>query len=240
MVRYAGGAPDPVVTRWPEVVPSHSDPATAGRVEAWIVGPGAGTDDAALRRLEQAVDSDVPVLIDADGITLVAENRTLRGRVIERAAPTLFTPHAGEFARLGGDLSNPGGRLAAVRALAEELASVVLLKGADTLVAGASGPAALSASGPPELATAGSGDVLSGMTGAMIAAANSRAGGRLTDTQLVEIAAAGAYLHGLSARLAAAGGRPIVSEDVLQYLGEAVAVARGSLSPGSRTPDRAV
>ncbi len=228
MVRYAGGAPDPVVTRWPEVVPSHSDPVAAGRVEAWIVGPGAGVDDAAKRRLEQALDADVPVLIDADAITLVADDSSLRSRVAQRTAPTLFTPHAGEFARLGGDLKNPGGRLAAVRTLAADLGAVVLLKGADTLVAAASGPAAVSSSGPPDLATAGSGDVLAGLVGSMLAAANARGSGDLTDTEVVEIAAAGAYLHGLAGRLAAAGGTPIVSEDVLGHVAAAVAVARAS------------
>ncbi|MCB0915392.1 MAG: NAD(P)H-hydrate dehydratase [Actinobacteria bacterium] len=228
MVRYAGGAGDVVVTRWPEVVPTHGKVDGAGRVEAWIVGPGAGTDDDARRRLAEAVASDVPLLVDADGITLVAEDPALRDDIAARAAPTLFTPHAGEFARLGGTLDQADGRLAAVRELAANLGSVVLLKGAATVVAGAEGTAAVSASGPPELATAGSGDVLSGLIGSMLAAGNARAGGELTEADVVEIAAAGAYLHGLAARLAAEGGRPIVSEDVLASVPTAIAVARQS------------
>ncbi len=228
MVRYAGGAGDVVVGRWPEVVPTHGHVADAGRVEAWIVGPGAGTDDDARRRLSQAIDSDVPLLIDADAITLVADDAEMQQRVADREPPTLFTPHAGEFARLGGDLDHPGGRLAAVRDLAARLASVVLLKGAVTVVSAADGVAAVSASGPPDLATAGSGDVLSGLTGSMLAAGNARAGGRLTAADVVIIAAAGAYLHGLAARLAAAGQFPIVSEDVLNAVPAAVALVRES------------
>ena len=115
-----------------------------------------------------------------------------------------------------------------MRDLAARLASVVLLKGAVTVVSAADGVAAVSASGPPDLATAGSGDVLSGLTGSMLAAGNARAGGRLTAADVVIIAAAGAYLHGLAARLAAAGQFPIVSEDVLNAVPAAVALVRES------------
>ncbi len=222
MVRYAGGCPDDVVTRWPEIVPSRTGPAQAGQVQAWAVGPGAGTDDAARTRLAEALAIDVPVLIDADAITLVASDAAFRAAVMARHAPTLFTPHAGEFARLGGDLSVAGGRAEAVRALAAELDSVVLLKGAVTVVAAGAGPATVSASGPPDLATAGSGDVLSGLTGSMIAAQR----GATDDTSIRRTAAAGAYLHGLAGRLAAQGGRPVVSEDVLAQVPAAIALTR--------------
>jgi len=69
---------------------------------------------------------------------------------------------------------------------------------------------------------------LSGLIGSMLAAGNARAGGELTEADVVEIAAAGAYLHGLAARLAAEDGRPIVSEDVLASVPTAIAVARQS------------
>ncbi|MDQ1249278.1 MAG: ADP-dependent NAD(P)H-hydrate dehydratase / NAD(P)H-hydrate epimerase, partial [Actinomycetota bacterium] len=202
----------------------------AGRVQAWIVGPGAGTGAWTHARVAEALASDVPVLVDADAITLVAGDTALRAAAVARLAPTIFTPHAGEFARLGGDLAAPGGRLAAVRRLAADLHSVVLLKGAATVIAGATGTAAVSASGPPDLATAGSGDVLSGLVGSMIAAqavgAQTAAG--FGDEDLVITAAAGAYLHGLAARLAMADGRPIVSEDVLAQVPAAIAAARGA------------
>lgn len=221
MVRYAGGAVDQVVTRWPEIVPSRALPSESGRVQAWVIGSGAGVDDTARARLADVLATDVPVVVDADAITLVSQDSDLRAAVRARAVPTLFTPHAGEFARLGGDLSRAGGRLAAVRRLAADLRSMVLLKGAVTVIAGAEGTAVVSASGPPDLATAGSGDVLSGLIGSLVAANHVD-----DDAALALAAGAGAYLHGVAARLAAAGGRPIVSEDVLTALPDAIALAR--------------
>ncbi|MDQ1305236.1 MAG: ADP-dependent NAD(P)H-hydrate dehydratase / NAD(P)H-hydrate epimerase [Actinomycetota bacterium] len=221
MVRYAGGARASVVTRWPEVVPSSELPSAAGQAQAWVIGPGAGVDQVARDRLADAVALEVPIVVDADAITLIAGSAELRAALAARKAPTLLTPHEGEFARLGGDLSTPGGRLAAVRRLADELCSVILLKGAVTLVSGATGTAMVSASGPPDLATAGSGDVLAGLVGSMVAA-NAVA----DDGEMARVAAAAAYLHGVAGRLAAADGRPIVSEDVLNSVPAAIALAR--------------
>jgi hydroxyethylthiazole kinase-like uncharacterized protein yjeF len=221
MVRYAGGARSAVVTRWPEVVPSSALPSAAGQVQGWVVGPGAGVDGTARDRLADAVALDVPLIVDADAITLIAGSEELRGALVARQAPTLLTPHEGEFARLGGDLTKPGGRLAAVRRLAADLGSVILLKGAVTVVSGGTGTAMVSASGPPDLATAGSGDVLAGLVGSMVAANTVT-----DDVELARVAAAAAYLHGVAGRLAAADGRPIVSEDVLNALPEAIALAR--------------
>lgn len=227
MVRYAGGAVDQVVTRWPEIVPSRTMPSKSGRVQAWVIGSGAGVDDTAKARLADVLAAQVPIVVDADAITLVSADEDLRTMVRDRTSPTLFTPHAGEFARLGGDLSVAGGRLAAVRRLAADLDSVVLLKGAVTVIAGANGSAVVSASGPPDLATAGSGDVLSGLIGSLVAA------NHVADsTDLARVAGAGAYLHGVAARLAAAGGRPIVSEDVLTAVPDAVALARNVAAGG--------
>lgn len=228
MVRYAGAAVAPVVTRWPEVVPAYDGPAAAGKVQAWVVGPGAGTDAAAQQRLAEALASDVPVLVDADGITLVAGDDQLQAMVAQRNAPTLFTPHEGEFARLGGDLQHAGGRVAAVAALAERLRSTVLLKGATTVVVDPEGGAVVSTSGPPALATAGSGDVLSGLIGSMMAAYR---GDRADPQWLARTAAAAAYLHGVAGRLAAEGARPVVSEDVLSCLPAAIGRARMAVTP---------
>ena len=116
-----------------------------------------------------------------------------------------------------------------MRRLAADLGSVVLLKGAATVVAAADGVSAVSASGPPDLATAGSGDVLSGLVGSLLASRQGRAeadGSALTDADVVRIAATGAYLHGLAGRLAGAAGRPVVSEDVLNAVPEAIALVR--------------
>ena len=93
-VRYVGPSADAVIARFPEVLVSDQGPHKAGRVQAWVVGPGAG-DDAAT--VAEVLEADVPVLIDADGLRL-AEREAVRGR----AAPTLMTPHAGEAAALLG------------------------------------------------------------------------------------------------------------------------------------------
>ncbi|GAA3143993.1 hypothetical protein GCM10017687_71010 [Streptomyces echinatus] len=159
-VRYVGPAGDAVLARFPETLVSDTGPAKAGRVQAWVVGPGAG-DDAAT--VAEVLEADVPVLLDADGLRLAE-----RDAVRRRTAPTLMTPHAGEAAALLGVRREEveAARLAAARELAAVYRATVLLKGSTTLVAGTgSGPVRVNATGTPWLATAGSGDVLSGLAG---------------------------------------------------------------------------
>lgn len=187
MVRFAG---DPVVSaavhaRWPEAVPG------AGRVQAWVVGPGLGTDEAAARRLHEVLGSDVPVLVDADGLTLLAAHPEW---VRDRSALTVLTPHDREYERFGRPVGPD--RVEAARALAADLGACVLLKGSTTLVAptGGTGPVHVNPTGTGWLATAGSGDVLSGVAGALLAAG-------LGD----RAAPVAAFVHGLAGRLAADG-----------------------------------
>ncbi|WP_144207671.1 NAD(P)H-hydrate dehydratase [Mycobacterium tilburgii] len=186
MVRYAGSGHSQVLAAWPEVIATPT-PASAGRVQAWVVGPGLGTDDVGAAALWFALETDLPVLVDADGLTILAAHPEL---VANRAAPTLLTPHAGEFARLAG---HPPGedRVAACRKLADELGATVLLKGNVTVIADPCGPVYLNPAGQSWAATAGSGDVLSGMIGALLA----------SGLPTAEAAAAGAFVH---ARAAAA------------------------------------
>nr|WP_229909743.1 NAD(P)H-hydrate dehydratase [Streptomyces flavofungini] len=197
-VRYVGPAADAVVTRFPEALVSDGPPAKAGRVQAWVAGPGLG-DDAA--RLRDVVDADVPVLIDADGLRLVDPDAVRR-----RAAPTLLTPHAGEAAALLGvsRAEVEGARLDAVRELSARYVATVLLKGSTTLVASPDGGAVrVNPTGTSWLATAGSGDVLSGLAGSLLAAG----------LGALDAGAVGAFLHGLAARLAAEGA-PVGAQDV--------------------------
>ncbi|MGW5865960.1 NAD(P)H-hydrate dehydratase [Streptomyces sp. NPDC055239] len=199
-VRYVGHAADAVIARYPETLVFEGPPSKAGRVQAWVVGPGLG-DDA--ERLADVVGADVPVLIDADGLRL-ADEAAVRGR----SAPTLLTPHAGEAAALLGVAREEveRGRLAAVRELAGRYGATVLLKGSTTLVAGGGGRGGavrVNPTGTPWLATAGSGDVLSGLAGALLAAGLSAG----------DAGAVGAYLHGLAGRLAA-DGAPVGAHDV--------------------------
>src|SRR6201987_5439068 len=195
MVRYAGSAHGAVLAYWPEVIASPT-PTAAGRVQAWVVGPGLGTDETGAAALWFALDTDLPVLVDADGLTMLAAHPDL---VASRRAPTVLTPHAGEFARLAG--APPGDdRIGATRKLADALGVTVLLKGNVTVIAEPGGRVYLNPAGQSWAATAGSGDVLSGMIGALLAAGLPAA----------EAAAAAAFVHARAANLSAAdpGPRP--------------------------------
>jgi ADP-dependent NAD(P)H-hydrate dehydratase / NAD(P)H-hydrate epimerase len=203
MVRYAGTAADVVRNKWPEVV-VHDDVAASGRVQAWVVGPGIGTDDEASESLSRVLYSEVPVLVDADGLTLLSSD-WFDGVTRDRAYPTVLTPHDREFERLFGEVGDD--RLSAARRAAAESGASVLLKGNSTIVATPDGMAYANRTGTPWLGTAGSGDVLSGLIGAFLA------GG--VDAPLA--AAAGAFVHGLAGQIAAASGPPS-SVDVLGAL----------------------
>ena len=193
MVRYAGSAAQQVLSQWPEVVAAPSV-AAAGRVQAWAVGPGLGTDEAGAEALWFALETDLPVIVDADALTILAAHPDL---VANRAAPTVLTPHAGEFARLAG--SPPGDdRVGAARKLADRLGVTVLLKGNITIIAEPGGPVYLNTAGQSWAATAGSGDVLSGIIGALLAAG----------LPAGEAAAAAAFVHARAANLSAADPGP--------------------------------
>jgi ADP-dependent NAD(P)H-hydrate dehydratase / NAD(P)H-hydrate epimerase len=195
MVRYAGSAGPQVLSHWPEVIAAPSAAAT-GRVQAWAVGPGLGTDDTGAAALWFALQTDLPVIVDADGLTILAGHPDL---ISGRAAPTVLTPHAGEFARLAGAPPGPD-RVAATRKLADQMGATVLLKGNVTIVAEPGGPVYLSPAGQSWAATAGSGDVLSGIIGALLAAG----------LPAGEAAAAAAFVHARAANLSASdpGPRP--------------------------------
>jgi ADP-dependent NAD(P)H-hydrate dehydratase / NAD(P)H-hydrate epimerase len=202
MVRYVGLAPDEIRARYPEVVVHPDARPHDVRVQAWVVGPGLGTDDTAMSLLSDVLRTDVPVIIDADAITLVARSP---GLVRGRSAPTVLTPHDREFARIAGEPS--ADRLASVRRAARDLGATVLLKGNATVIADPEGAAYVNPTGTPWLATAGSGDVLSGLLGSLLAAG--------LPPPLA--AASAAYIHGVAGQLAAAAG-PISATDVLGQL----------------------
>jgi len=183
-------------------------PDNVGRVQAWVAGPGMGTDDAAAARLAAVLATGLPVLVDADGLTLLAQYENL----LPRPAPTLLTPHAGELGRLlGVDPADiEARRLEFARQAATRFGACVLLKGSTTVVAPPDGmdPVLVNTTGTPWLATAGTGDVLAGLTGALLAQ------GVLPP----QAAITAAYLHGLAARLAVAGD-PAAGTDGLAPIG---------------------
>ncbi|GAA2004335.1 NAD(P)H-hydrate dehydratase [Nakamurella flavida] len=192
MVRYAGAQGGAVLARWPEVVASET-PDGAGRVQAWVVGPGLGTDDRAMELLRFVLGEDVPVLVDADALTLLAQHPDLlAGRA---GRPTVLTPHEREFARIFPEI-DLADRLRAARSAAATSGATVLLKGHRTVVAAPDGTTAVNRSGSSWLASAGSGDVLSGVIGSLLA----------TGLEPWQAAAAGAFLHGRAGERAQAAG----------------------------------
>jgi ADP-dependent NAD(P)H-hydrate dehydratase / NAD(P)H-hydrate epimerase len=220
MVRFvsAAVAVDVVRQHWPEAVLTTYDPdrpevalEAAGRVQAWVIGPGIGTGPQALALLTAVLRSDVPVLVDADGLTVLAAHRDL----LRRPAPVLITPHAGELARLlSADRADiESRRLHYVRAGAAELGVTVLLKGSTTVIAEPDGsqPVLVNSTGTSWLATAGSGDVLSGLAGSLLA----------QGVDAPHAAAAAAYLHGMAGRLAARDA-PIGASDLVGAIPAAI------------------
>jgi hydroxyethylthiazole kinase-like uncharacterized protein yjeF len=207
MVRYLGRAPEEIRARYPEVVAHPDSRPHEVRVQAWVVGPGLGTDDAAAALLADVLGTNLPVIVDADAITLVSRSPALIRR---RQAPTVLTPHDREFARIAGE---PGAdRISAARRAAKDLGATVLLKGDATVVAAADGTVYVNPTGTPWLATAGSGDVLSGLIGSLLAAG----------LPAPLAAAAAAFLHGVAGQRAAADGPP-TAEDVLAALRPSIA-----------------
>ncbi len=192
---YRAGEPGTIVDDQPL-----ADQLRDTRRNAWLCGPGLGAD-AARAALPVLLASGRRVVVDADGLTVCAgAPERLRGA-------TVLTPHAGEFTRVFG---LPGvDRLAAVRAAAELTGAVVLLKGADTIIAAPDGRAAINDNAPPWLATAGSGDVLAGIVTGLLA----------QGMEPWEATCAAVWLHGRAAEIA---GRGLIAEDLLGCLARAL------------------
>ncbi|MGV0408563.1 bifunctional ADP-dependent NAD(P)H-hydrate dehydratase/NAD(P)H-hydrate epimerase [Corynebacterium resistens] len=145
---------------------------TTSSPHALVIGPGRGTGNAQARELQAALGSTLPLVLDADALTLLAEREELMQTVRSRKAFTLLTPHAGEFARIApADIPDPGSDpMRATRALAKTLNCSVLLKGRSSVLASPSTVAIVNA-GSSWAATPGSGDVLAGVLGAYVARA---------------------------------------------------------------------
>jgi ADP-dependent NAD(P)H-hydrate dehydratase / NAD(P)H-hydrate epimerase len=188
----------------------------AERADALVLGPGLGRAEAtAAFGRALAAGATIPLLLDADGLNVHAGEL---GRLAGRDAATVLTPHAGELGRL---LDRPSDavqahRLAGAREAAERSRAVVVLKGDDTLVARPDGVVAVSRGGSPGLATAGTGDVLSGVTGAILA--------KRLDAWTAACAAV--WLHARAGRLAAEarhGPDGVIASDVIEALPRALA-----------------
>ncbi len=169
---------------------------------ALLIGPGLGDSELAETLLIAGLSEDIPVVLDADALNLIAANPDLVRACAERGADTLVTPHPAEAARLLGcdTAAVQDDRLAAARRLRDRLGAHVALKGNGSVLAARDGHWFVNASGNPGLSSAGSGDVLAGMLGALLGQ------GLSGESALV----LGTHLHGCAAdQLALRGDGPV-------------------------------
>ncbi|BDA84699.1 bifunctional NAD(P)H-hydrate repair enzyme [Aureimonas sp. SA4125] len=174
------------------------------RLSIFVLGPGFGICETARDYARAIITAGRALVLDADGITAFADNPVALFSVIgESASPVVLTPHQGEFARLFPDIASAVSlsKLEKVRLAAERSGAVVVLKGADTVIAAPDGRAAINATGTPYLATAGSGDVLCGIIAGLLA----------QKMPAFEAAACGVWMHGRAAELFGPG---LIAEDL--------------------------
>jgi len=172
------------------------------RIGAVVIGPGLGRDAEAKTRLDLALGCGRQIVLDADALTLIGRVRH------DRLKGALLTPHWGEFVRLFGDDGRD--RLSQARAAAAASGAIILLKGADSIVAHPDGRAGVAPLAPAWLASAGTGDVLAGIAGSLCA------GG----IDPFAAAQAALWLHAEAARLA---GPMLIADDLVAHLPRAVA-----------------
>jgi hydroxyethylthiazole kinase-like uncharacterized protein yjeF len=181
-----------------------------GRRNAVLLGPGNGADLKTQARVRAALAARKRCVLDADAITAFADEPDALFRAIR--SPCVLTPHEGEFRRIF-DVS--GDKLTRAREAARKSGAVVLLKGADTVIAAPDGRAAINANAPPTLATAGAGDVLAGLILGLLA----------QGMESFDAACAAAWLHGAAA---SAFGPGLIAEDLPEMLPKALQMLRDS------------
>jgi hydroxyethylthiazole kinase-like uncharacterized protein yjeF len=179
-----------------------SDP----RITAVLIGPGAGRDPEITDLVASVLASDAVAVLDAEGITAFRGAPVELFRLIKsRPAPTIMTPHEGEFKKVFPELANEPSKLDRARRAAEMSGAVVILKGADTVVAAPDGLSSISENAPAWLATAGSGDVLAGLVTGLCA----------QGMAAFDAAAAAVWMHG---ELAVIFGPGLIGDDMPDLL----------------------
>ena len=174
------------------------------KMDAVLIGPGLGQSAGVFEVVKVVLEqAQCPVLLDADGINLIAAHKDI---VRGRTAPTILTPHAGEFGRLGG---NPEERTVAAEAMAKDLGCILLLKGHHTVITDG-GTTYINTTGNPGMAVGGSGDMLAGIITALLG----------QGIAPLEAAACGAWLHGAAGDICAAeiGQYGMLPTDMLNVL----------------------
>jgi ADP-dependent NAD(P)H-hydrate dehydratase / NAD(P)H-hydrate epimerase len=180
------------------------------RLNACVIGPGAGVGQHTRELALAALDAGRGVVLDADALTSFAERPAELFDSIkkERYPQVILTPHSGEFSRLFSEITagNPlHSKLEQARLAADLSGAVVLLKGPDTVVAAPDGRATIAGNAPPWLATAGAGDVLAGMIAGLLA----------QGVSAFEAANIGVWIHGAAAREVGPG---LIAEDLPEAL----------------------
>ena len=172
------------------------------RRQTWLAGPGLGVDTASAALATLLAAGGRKIVADADALTACAgAPERLRG-------VSVITPHEGEFTRVFGPVG--ADKLAATRRAAAQCGAVVVLKGADTVIAAPDGRAAINSNAPPHLATGGTGDVLAGLIAAFLAQGMAP----------FEAACAGVWLHGAAGQKAGPG---LLAEDLPPLLPQLMA-----------------
>src|SRR5712691_8728204 len=173
-----------------------------GLVNVLVAGPGMGKTDSGRKLLRAALAAPVLLVLDADALNLIAENRQLALTLDKRAAPAIMTPHPAEAARLLGEKPREvqADRVTSARTIAKRYRSLVVLKGNGSVIAAPDGKFWINSSGNPGMASAGMGDALSGIIAALCA----------QGAEPLRALLAGTYLHGAAAdALVASGFGPV-------------------------------
>ena len=175
------------------------------KMDAVLIGCGLGQSEGTLAVLEAVLrEFSGPVVVDADGINLLAKHMDI---LRERHAPTILTPHAGEFARLGGDTADD--RITMTERFAREYGCILLLKGHETVISDGT-ETYVNQTGNPGMAVGGSGDLLSGIIVSLLG----------QGIPPLTAAACGAWLHGKAGDLCAAeiGQYGMLPSDMVEVL----------------------
>ena len=194
---YATGDPGNINSKVDDVV-AFDELIADPRKNAILVGPGCGVNERTRNLVLAALDSGKPTVLDADALSVFAEDADILFSAITNAGPVLITPHDGEFSRI---FNIQGDKLKRTVEAATASGAFVLLKGADTVIAAPDGRSAINEGAPPTLATAGSGDVLAGFAVGLLA----------QGMDIFDAATAACWLHG---QAAANFGPGLIAEDL--------------------------
>lgn len=209
LAAHAGRGPDALMQAVAQDGAGFAAEATRRKAAAVLIGPALGLDTQARDWVTAALGADWPLVLDADALTHMAAMRKEGfARIHARPNACVLTPHEGEFARLfgaEGEFAPERSKCERARSAARAAGAVIVLKGADSVIASPDGRAAINTSGSPALATAGSGDVLGGMIAGLLG----------QGMPAFEAACAGVWLHGLAGEKLGLG---LIADDLPEAL----------------------